>query len=66
VIIQNPDGSLVQEPLRNWHLKEQQRYYVEVPTRLLDEHSNLIERLITVAFDTLQALQLEVRVYEET
>jgi hypothetical protein len=66
MIIQNPDGSLVHEPLRNWRLKEQQRYYVEVPTRLLDEQSNLIDWLINVAFDTLGALQLEVRVYEET
>ena len=66
MIIQNPDGSLVHEPLRNWRLKRQQRYYVEVPTRLLDEQSNLLDRPITVAFDTLGTLQLEVRVYEET
>jgi len=66
MIIQKPDGSLVDEPLRNWRLKGQQRYYVEVPTRLLDEQNNLIDRLITFAFDTLSALHLEVRVYEET
>jgi len=64
VIIQKPDGSLVHEPLRNWRLKGQQRSYVEVPTRLLDEQSSLIDWLINFAFDTLGALQLEVRVYE--
>ena len=65
MIIQEPDGSLVHEPLRNWRLKRQQRSYVEVPTRLLDEQSNPIERLITFAFDTLNVLQPEVRGYEE-
>jgi len=35
-----------------------------VPTRLLDEQSSLIDWLINFAFDTLGALQLEVRVYE--
>jgi len=64
MIIQNPDGSLVHEPFGNWRLKGLQRYYVELPTRLLDEQSNLIERLINVAFDTLSALQLEMRLYE--
>jgi len=62
VIIQKPDGSLVHEPLRNWRLKRQQRSYIEVPARLLDEQSGLIDWLINVAFDKLGALQLEVRV----
>jgi hypothetical protein len=64
VIIQEPDGSLVHEPLRNWRLKRQERSSDE-RGRLLDEQSNLIQRLITFAFDTLGPLQLEVRVYEE-
>jgi hypothetical protein len=41
------------------------RYYAEVSTNTLVTHRNAIEQLIDLAFDTLGALHLEVRVLEE-
>jgi hypothetical protein len=65
VIIQNPDGSLMQEPdHRRLFQNKQPRYYAAVPADLLDEQSNLIDRLISFAFDTLGSRHLEVRVYD--
>ena len=63
VIIQNRDGTLVREPDPRRLLPDKQKsYYAQLPEDLLDEHSNLIDRLISFAFDTLGVFRLEVRV----
>ena len=63
MIIQNRDGSIVEE---NRHPEgarhKQQSYCAEVPVSLLDEESSLIDRIISFAFDTLGARQLKLRV----
>jgi hypothetical protein len=67
VIIQNRDGSLVQEPSRKPIFDEannQRSYYADLPFDLLDEQSRLIERIISFAFDTLGVRHLEMRVRE--
>ena len=65
MIIQNRDGSLVQEQRHpRPRQKRQPDYRAEVPAALLDEQSSLIEQIINFAFDTLGALRLEVRVRE--
>jgi hypothetical protein len=65
LIIQNRDGSLIKEPRK---LRQPQpvspSYRVEFPAALLDEQNSLIERIISFAFDTLGARQLNVRVRE--
>ena len=67
MIIQNRDGSIVKEPGHRRLFKDQRpSYYAAVPAHLLDEQSNLIDRLIDFAFDTLGALHLEVRVYDSS
>jgi hypothetical protein len=66
VIIQNRDGSLTGEPgHRRLFKNKRPGYYAVVPAHLLDDQSSLIDRLISFAFDTLGARQLEVRVYDE-
>jgi hypothetical protein len=65
LIIQNRDGSLIKEPRKQ---RRQQpivpSYRVDLPAELLDEQNSLIERIISFAFDTLGARQLNVRVRE--
>jgi hypothetical protein len=65
LIIQDRDGSLIKEPRK---LRRQQpalpSYRVDLPAELLDEQNSLIERIISFAFDTLGARQLNVRVRE--
>jgi hypothetical protein len=65
LIIQDRDGSLLKEPRK---LRRQQpatpSYRVDLPAELLDEQNRLIERIISFAFDTLGARQLNVRVRE--
>ena len=66
MIIQNRDGSIIQEPMHRRLLRNaRQGYYAAVPAHLLDEQSSLIDRLIGFAFDTLGAGRLEVRIYDE-
>jgi hypothetical protein len=66
VIIQNRDGSIAQEPgHRRLNKRKRHDYYAAVPAHLLDEQSNLIDRIIGFAFNTLGVRRLEVRVYEE-
>ena len=66
MIIQDRDGSLVEEPRNPRHPQPSQASYsAEIPAALLDEQSSLIDRLIGFAFDTLGADRLEVRVYDE-
>jgi hypothetical protein len=72
LIIQNRDGSLTKEPrkLRQPRAAESRRiggqstYRVEFPAALLDEQNSLIDRIISFAFDTLGARQINVRVRE--
>jgi hypothetical protein len=65
LIIQDRDGSLIKEPRKP---RRQQpvtpSYRVEFPAALLDEQNSLIERIISFAFDTLDARRLQVRVRE--
>ena len=65
MIIQDRDGSLLKERRK---LRRQQpampSYRVDLPAELLDEQNSLIERIISFAFDTLGARQLNVRVRE--
>ena len=63
MIIQNRDGSLVQEPDTSWCFEQrEQSYYAQLPATLLNEQSSLIDRIISFAFDTLGARHLEMRV----
>jgi hypothetical protein len=39
-------------------------YRVLIPQQLLDGHSNLLERVIEFAFDTLHVHRLQLRVYD--
>ncbi len=67
MIIQNRDGSLVQEPGRRRSRRkenDQRSYYADLPIALLDEQGGLIERIISFAFDTLDVRHLEMRVRE--
>jgi hypothetical protein len=41
---------------------DQASYYVAAPEQLLDDQSNLIDLLISFAFDTLSAWRLDVRI----
>ena len=41
------------------------QYRVMVSRQLLDEHSNLLDRVIEFAFETLGARRLQQRVYDE-
>jgi len=65
LIIQDRDGSVLQEPRK---LRPNQlavpSYRVEFPAELLDEQNSLIDRIISFAFDTLGAQRLDVRVRE--
>lgn len=45
-----------------FHWRAQHSYCAEVPALSLDEQSRLIEQLIGLAFDTLGARHLDVRV----
>ena len=65
LIIQNRDGSLTKEPRKPRHPQPgTPSYHVEFPAALLDEQNSLIERIISFAFDTLDARRLQVRVRE--
>ena len=65
LIIQDRDGSLVKEPRKPRHQQHAPpSYRVEFPAALLDEQNSLIDRIISFAFDTLGARQLNVRVRE--
>jgi hypothetical protein len=64
MIFQNPDGTIIEAPTR--HSPEKGwcgRYRVEVSADLLDEQGSTIDWLIGLAFDTLGALHLDVRVH---
>jgi hypothetical protein len=65
VVIQNPDGTLVHDA-RHGRLAPNQKhtYYAELPRHRLDEHTTLMEHLITHAFDVLDARHIEVRVLD--
>jgi hypothetical protein len=45
-------------------IQRPRRYSAVVPAHALDEHGCLIDQLIRLAFDTLGAQHLELRVYE--
>jgi len=62
LIIQNRDGSLIEEPLHKRRTYDSDHYYAEVASDDIEEQSNLIERIITLAFDVLGANHVEVRV----
>jgi len=65
LIIQNRDGSLTKEPRKPRHPQPAtSSYRADLPAALLDEQNSLIERIISFAFDTLGARQLNVRVRE--
>ena len=65
MIIQDRDGSLIKEPPKHRYQQPAQPIYrAEVPAALLDEQSSLIDRIISFAFDTLGARQVDVRVRE--
>jgi hypothetical protein len=64
MIIQNPDGSIIEASTRP-SLQEgyRYRYRVDVSADLLDEQGSVIDWLIGFAFDTLGASHLDVRVH---
>ena len=63
MIIQNRDGSIVEETRHLERTRQkQQSYCAVVPASLLDEESSVIDRIISFAFDTIGARQLRVRV----
>lgn len=65
MIIQDRDGTLLEtELLRSQNQQQAVEYYASVPAHLLDQETSLIDRLINLAFDTLRARRLTVRVYE--
>lgn len=65
MIIQNRDGSLTKEPRKPRQTQlATPSYRVEFPAALLDEQNSLIDRIISFAFDTLDARGLDVRVRE--
>jgi hypothetical protein len=65
LIIQDRDGSLIKEPRKSRRPQPAtSSYRVDLPAALLDEQNSLIERIISFAFDTLGAQQLNVRVRE--
>jgi hypothetical protein len=64
MIIQNPDGTIIEAP--TCHSPEKGGcggYRVEVPADLLDQEGSTIDWLIGFAFDTLGAIHLDVRVH---
>ncbi len=63
MIIQNRDGSFVEEP-RSRQNHDPNHYYAEVAPDVLEKQSGLIERIIAMAFDVFGARHLEVRVYD--
>lgn len=61
MIIQNPDGSLLEElPFR-----PSERYYAEVAADDIERQTTLIERIIAMAFDVLGARHVELRVHSK-
>jgi len=65
LIIQDRDGSLLKEPVRQRQPQSTDpSYRVEIPAGLLDDQSSLIDRIIAFAFDTLGAQRVDVRVRE--
>lgn len=63
MIIQNRDGSLVHKLDHSKRFRNQEQgYCAQVPADLLDEQSNLIDRIISFAFDTLGVHHIELRV----
>lgn len=65
MVIQKIDGSLVHEsdgPRR--FQSDKQTFYAEVPHHLLDEIGELLERVISFAFDVAGARHVELRVYD--
>ncbi|GAB4210550.1 MAG: hypothetical protein OHK0022_43730 [Roseiflexaceae bacterium] len=64
MIIQNRDGSFVGdgEPEPNPYVR--QRIYAELPAPVVHEHTSLIERLISYAFDAIGVRHVEVRVLD--
>jgi len=63
-MIQNRDSSVTRGP--GHCASERQGYYAAVPAHVLDHENNVIDELISFAFDTLGSRCLDVRVYHET
>ena len=66
MIIQNRDGSILEEP-RTPPLGRQRQvedYYAAIPATLLDAEPSLIDRIVQLAFDKLNARKLTVRIYD--
>lgn len=62
MIIQNRDGSLVCEDVRQLPATHKYTYYAELPADRLDEQAGLFETLFSYAIDVLNARHVEVRV----
>lgn len=63
MIIQNRDGSIHDDHSDNWYSDMKvDHYYAEVPQASLEEQSNLVSRIIDLAFDVLGVRHVEVRV----
>lgn len=63
MIIQNRDGSLVEDGFQPCLAERRcNDYYAAVPSSALDEEEGLIDRLINLAFDYLDARRVTVRV----
>jgi hypothetical protein len=65
LIIQNRDGSFVDDHAPWRQQPFQQECYAEVPARMLDAENRLIDRLIALAFDMFDARRVTVRVFEQ-
>lgn len=63
MIIQNRDGSLIEEPFHTRKRDHDNHYYAEVDADDLDRQTSLVERIIVMAFDVLGARHLEVLVH---
>lgn len=61
VIIQKPDGSLLEEPHHRLN-STRDHYYAEVAPADVDEQANVVARIVAMAFDVFGARHLEVRV----
>ena len=65
MIIQNRDGSIHDDRSDNWYSDTKvNHYYAEVPQVSLDEQSNLVSRIIDLAFDVIGVRHVEIRVRE--
>ena len=66
MIVQYHDPSPIKQSAQyQFAASAHQGYYAVVPTQLLDDENSVIDEIISLAFDTLGASHLDVRVYDD-